>query len=63
MPDDKRIRSPLDKQRIDIDDPAEVANWCKAFRCTKAQLRAAVQAVGTSAAKVQRRLGLVEWLS
>ena len=63
MPDDKRIRNPLDKQRIDIDDPAEVANWCETLRCTEAQLRAAVQAVGTSAAKVQRRLELVKWLS
>lgn len=60
MPDDKRIRNPLDKRRIDINDPAEVANWCEALGCTEAQLRAAVQAVGTSAAKVRRWLELVE---
>jgi hypothetical protein len=29
MPDNKSIRSPHDDKRIDVNDPAEVANWTK----------------------------------
>jgi len=57
MPDNKNITHPLDAKRIDINDPAEVRNWCQALGCSEAQLRAAVAAVGTSGAAVRRHLG------
>ena len=57
MPDNKNIIAPDDKRRIDVNDPAEVRNWCKAFKCTEAELKAAVKAAGTTYAKdVQRHL-------
>jgi hypothetical protein len=56
MPDNKKIRRPLDNKRIDIHDPKEINNWCKSFGCTKKQLINAVNAVGTSANKVKKYL-------
>jgi len=56
MPDDKSIRSPLDNKRIDINDIAEITNWCKSFKCTEKELIAAVKVVGTSAQKVKEYL-------
>ena len=56
MPDDKRKTHPHDAKRIDINDPSEVRSWCKAFDCTEPQLKAAVKAVGTSAAAVKKYL-------
>jgi hypothetical protein len=56
MPDDKKIRAPHDKKRIDINDPAEVKNWCKALGCTERELRNAVESVGTSAEEVKTYL-------
>jgi Protein of unknown function (DUF3606). len=56
MPDNKSITHPLDAKRIDINDPAEVRNWCKSLSCTEAQLKAAVKAVGTSGAAVRKYL-------
>ena len=57
MPDNKKIKRPLDSKRIDIHDPGEVDYWCGALGCTKRELKAAVKAVGTSASKVRK------WLS
>ena len=57
MPDNKNITHPLDAKRIDSHDPAEVRNWCKSFGCTEAQLKTAVNAVGTSGAAVRKYLG------
>ncbi|MDP2789420.1 MAG: DUF3606 domain-containing protein [bacterium] len=56
MPDDKNIKRPLDNKRIDINDPQEVRNWCKSLGCTEAELKQAVNAVGTSAEKVREYL-------
>jgi|GEM_PF-1829432 len=57
MPDNKDITHPLDAKRIDINDPAEVRNWCKSFNnCTEEQLKKAVEAVGTSGAAVRKYL-------
>jgi hypothetical protein len=56
MPDNKSITHPLDAKRIDINDSAEVANWCSSFKCTEAQLKVAVNAVGTSGAEVRKHL-------
>jgi hypothetical protein len=57
MPDDKNITHPLDAKRIDINDPYEVRNWCKALGCTESELRAAVRAVGTSGKAIREYLG------
>lgn len=48
MSDDKTRRSPEDNQQVDIDDPKEIANWCRSFDCNEGDLRAAVIAVGKS---------------
>lgn len=57
MSDNKKITHPLDAKRIDINDPAEVRNWCKSFGCSEETLKAAVRAVGTSGAAVRKYLG------
>lgn len=57
MPDNKNITHPIDAKRIDINDPTEVRSWCKSFKCTEAQLKAAVIVVGTSGAAVRKHLG------
>lgn len=57
MPDNKKITHPLDAKRIDINDPKEVENWCRALGCTEEELKEAVEAVGTSAKKVREYLG------
>lgn len=56
MPDNKKIRNPLDNKRIDIHGPQEVRNWCNSFGYTKKRLVDAVNAVGTSAKKVREYL-------
>jgi len=56
MSDNKNIKRPLDNKRIDINDPQEVRNWCKSLGCTESELKKAVNAVGTSAAKVREHL-------
>lgn len=57
MPDNKDITHPLDAKRIDINDPAEIQNWCNSFNCTEEQLKIAVSAVGTSGKAVKKYLG------
>ncbi len=56
MPDNKKITHPLDAKHIDINDPAEVRNWCKSLNCTDTKLKAAVKTVGTSGAEVRKYL-------
>lgn len=57
MADNKGLVGSPDNKRIDVNDPNEVRNWTKAIRCTEAELKNAVRAVGTSAAAVRRHLG------
>lgn len=57
MPDNKKLTHPLDAKRIDINDPAEVRNWCKSLGCSEQQLKAAVKTVGTSGVAVRKHLG------
>lgn len=57
MADDLTIREPQDKTLINMNQEWEVNWWCKKFGCTRSQLQAAVNAVGSSAAKVQAHLG------
>ena len=47
----------MDRKLISLSGPYEVRDWCKSLGCTEAQLRAAVGAVGNSAAKVRAHLG------
>jgi Protein of unknown function (DUF3606) len=56
MSDDKTIREPLDKKLINMHETYEVNWWTKKFGVTKAQLQAAVDKVGNSAAKVEAHL-------
>lgn len=56
MSDDKTKKRPQDASRVNIHQPYEVNWWCDKFNCTEAQLKAAVQAVGTSAKAVQAYL-------
>lgn len=56
MTDNKDKRGSPDNKRIDVNDENEVRNWCKSFGCTPAELKAAVKAVGTSAAAVRAKL-------
>ncbi|MDY6842231.1 MAG: DUF3606 domain-containing protein [Pseudomonadota bacterium] len=56
MPDNKNITHPLDAKRIDINDPAEVRNWCRSLGCSESQLKQAVRQVGTSGKAVRKQL-------
>jgi len=55
--DNKNLRGPADASRINIHEDYEVTYWCKKFGCTKAQLAAAVKAVGVMVSKVKQHLG------
>jgi hypothetical protein len=57
MGDDKSNRGSPDRDRIDINDPNEVRHWTKALGVTPDQLKDAVKAAGTQAARVQEFLG------
>ena len=46
----------MDRKLIALSEPYEVRDWCKSFGCTEAELKAAVAAVGRSAAKVREHL-------
>ena len=56
MPDDLSQRGPADRARINVNELWEVKWWCIHFRCTEAELRAAVKAVGVMAADVRKHL-------
>ncbi len=58
MTDDKKNRGDPDRSLINLSEPYEVAYWTKKLGVSEAQLRAAVRAVGSSAAKVRAHLGL-----
>ena len=53
MPDNLNERRPLDAARVNIHEAWEIKYWCGKFRCTEAELKRAVAAVGTSAAAVE----------
>ncbi len=56
MPDAPKNRGPADPSRVNVDDSGEVKLRRKEYGCTEQQLRAAVAAVGASAAKVSQYL-------
>ena len=57
MGDDLTKKRPQDASKINIHEPYEVNYWTDALGCTKAQLVAAVKAVGVSAAAARKHLG------
>lgn len=56
MSDDKSKKRPQDASKVNVHEAYEVEYWTEKFGCTKAQLIAAVNAVGTSAAAVEKYL-------
>lgn len=46
----------MDRKLIALSEPYEVRDWCKSLGCSEAELKAAVKAVGNSAAKVRAHL-------
>ena len=58
MPDNLRRTGPEDPTKINLHQSYEVTYWCTKFRCTKEQLRDAVDAVGVSVRKVKQYLGI-----
>ena len=58
MADDLTNRGPSDRSKVNVHEDWEVRWWCSKWNVTKAQLVAAVNAVGTtSAKKVAEHLG------
>ncbi len=57
MSDDLNKKGPQDRSKINIHESWEVKYWCGKFDCTKAELAAAVKAVGVSAEAVRKHLG------
>lgn len=57
MADNTSKTNQADASRINLQQDHEVAYWTKALGVTKAELEAAVKAVGTTAAAVRKHLG------
>jgi hypothetical protein len=55
--DNLNLRGQPDRSKVNIHEPWEMDYWTKKWNVTVQQLRAAVAAVGTSAASVARHLG------
>lgn len=55
MPDSPE-KTAEDARLISLEQDHEIRDWTRSFGCTEAELRAAVQAVGHSAAQVRRYL-------
>jgi hypothetical protein len=60
MSDDLKKRGPADRSRVNVNEKWEVEWWCNEFRCTEAELRAAVKAVGVMADKVRAEINRVK---
>ena len=56
MSDDKTKAGNQDRARINVNEDYELRDWSEKFGVTPAQLRKAVNAVGTSAAAVEAHL-------
>jgi hypothetical protein len=56
MSDDKSKRGGADRNRISLEQEYEVRDWMKSLGVTKAELTAAVKAVGNSPEKVRAYL-------
>jgi hypothetical protein len=56
MADDRTLKGPQDRTRINLSEDYEVRYWCKKFGVTPDVLRAAVEKAGSSAAAVEKEL-------
>jgi len=56
MADDKTIRGPQDRSRINLEEDYEVRYWTEALDVDEPTLRGAIQAVGSSADDVREYL-------
>lgn len=56
MSDDLTNRGPADRNRVNVHEEYEVRYWTQKFGVTRAQLEAAVRAVGPMANDVERHL-------
>lgn len=57
MSDNLKIKEPADGNKVNIHEPYEVNYWCKKWGVSKAELEAAVKAVGTNKSAVAKHLG------
>jgi len=57
MADNKTIRRQHNATRVNVHELYEIDYWCEKWDCSVQQLKAAVAAVGTSAAAVAKHLG------
>ena len=53
---DYRTATGHDSEVVEIADGNQIRYWCDSLRCTEAQLRESVQAVGTSPTEVRKFL-------
>ena len=56
MSDNKQKVGGADRRRINVNEDYELNDWAKKFGVTRDQLKEAVQAAGTDAAKVEQHL-------
>jgi hypothetical protein len=56
MSDDKSKSGATDRTRINVNETYELRDWSKRFNVTADELKKAVEAVGTSAAAVEKYL-------
>lgn len=56
MADDKTLSGGQDRTRINVHEDYELRDWSRKFGVTPEQLKAAVQAVGTSAEAIENHL-------
>lgn len=56
MTDPHKPVPPLDRGRVDLTDPNEVAYWCEEFGCSEDALRQAVERVGNHTGAVREDL-------
>ena len=57
MADDRSLRGPQDRQRINMSEDYEVAYWSKKWGVNREQLAEAVRKVGPMSASVAKLLG------
>ena len=57
MADDRNLRGPQDRQRINLSEDYEVAYWSKKWDVSREQLTEAVRKAGPMSAAVAKLLG------
>lgn len=53
MADDKKNAGATDRALINLHEDYEVRHWCEKFKCTREELKAAVDSAGSSAKAVE----------